>query len=85
MRKQRYILSFLAVMALLYYAIPNLQFGLQTSHQLFTTAWVILAFLAISGNLIGILYSHPKSMIKSQRQKIIQGQKVQKRQYVRKV
>jgi hypothetical protein len=56
--KQRYLLSLLCAIAMLYYALPQLPFtnGNGSLQQLFAFSWFAFAVIVIGGNLSAILY-----------------------------
>ncbi len=57
--KQRWFLSILSALALLYYALPRLPFekGLP---QYFSLLWITFALIAIGGNLAAFLFAEKK-------------------------
>jgi len=55
--KQRFVLCILITVALLLLAIPRLPFTGEGLGTVFAFAWIAFAFMVISGNLIGLLYS----------------------------
>lgn len=59
MKRNRYLLSLLASVFLLYYALPRLSFTAEGAKGTFSMAWIALAFFVVAGNLTGLLH-HPK-------------------------
>lgn len=58
--KQRWGLSILAAVALVYYALPRLPIESGGLPMYFSLLWIAFALLAIGGNLAEILYAEPK-------------------------
>jgi hypothetical protein len=55
--RQRYLLSLLCAIAMLYYALPQLPFFVgEKAAQLFAVIWFAFALVVIGGNLSAILY-----------------------------
>lgn len=54
---QRYILSILCALIMLYYAIPRLYFESSGLPKYFSIAWLLFAIMTIGGNLGALLYS----------------------------
>lgn len=68
--KQRWFLSILSALALIYYALPRLPFGEVGLPQYFSILWLIFALLAIGGNLAAFLFAdaHNKSLERKDKQ-----------------
>lgn len=58
--KQRWLVSIMSALALLYYALPRLPFDASGLPQYFSLLWLVFALLAIGGNLAAFLYAEPK-------------------------
>lgn len=58
--KQRWLLSILSSMALLYYALPRLPLEGSGLPYYFSLLWLAFALLAIGGNLAAVLYAESK-------------------------
>lgn len=56
MRRNRLLLCFLLGIAIIFYGVPYLTFQGDTMTVLFSTSWLLFALIAISGNMIGLLY-----------------------------
>ncbi|WP_017726589.1 hypothetical protein [Halalkalibacterium ligniniphilum] len=54
--RQRYTVSLLAAIALLFFAIPRLPLHEEGLGFVFAFMWLAFAFFVISGNLLGLLY-----------------------------
>ncbi|OZM57968.1 hypothetical protein CIB95_06325 [Lottiidibacillus patelloidae] len=55
--RQRYLLSLLCAIAMLYYALPQLPFfSGNEAAQLFAVTWFLFALVVIGGNLSAILF-----------------------------
>jgi hypothetical protein len=55
--RQRYLLSLLCAIAMLYYALPQLPFFKEDMFaQIFALTWFLFALVVIGGNLSAILY-----------------------------
>jgi integral membrane sensor domain MASE1 len=59
--KQRYLLSLLCAIAMLYYALPQMPFLGSSLEQYFAFAWICLAFIVIGGNLSAILFTNDET------------------------
>lgn len=57
--KQRWLLSILSALALIYYAMPRLPFT-EGLPGYFSILWVTFAVIAIGGNLAAFLYAESK-------------------------
>lgn len=60
---QRYILSILCALIMLYYAIPRLSFESVGLPKYFSIIWLLFALMAIGGNLGALLYSERKQKV----------------------
>ncbi len=56
MKQQRLLLSLLLSIVITFYGVSYLSFQGEFSQVAFSVAWSFFAFLAVSGNLVGLLY-----------------------------
>ncbi|MCT8137386.1 hypothetical protein H1D32_06270 [Anaerobacillus sp. CMMVII] len=56
MRRNRLLLCFLLGIAIVFYGVPYLNFQGDLKEVIFSGAWLLFALLAISGNMIALLY-----------------------------
>jgi len=61
--KQRYILSILCALMMLYYAIPRLHFDAAGLPKYFSILWLLFALIVIGGNLGELLFSERKQKV----------------------
>ncbi len=61
--KQRYILSIVCALMMLYYAIPKLHFNTSGLPKYFSVAWLLFALIAIGGNLGELLFTERKQKV----------------------
>lgn len=61
--KQRYIVSILCTLMMLYYAIPRLHFNATGLPKYFSVIWLLFALIVIGGNLAELLFSERKQKV----------------------
>lgn len=76
----RLLLCLLICGVLLYYGVPRLSIGADGLEGIFAISWLIFALIAISGNLIGLLY-RPKVKKTSTTQSTNQRNRAKLRRY----
>jgi hypothetical protein len=79
MKKNRYILSLLLGIALLYYAVPFLSFDVSVN-GVFSVVWVIFALFVISGNILGIFHSQKQTNAIKQKREVRRQAKSRRRE-----
>lgn len=81
MRKNRLFLCFLLGVTIVFYGVPYLNFQGDLKTTIFSFSWLLFAMMAISGNLVAILYR--KRIIKSEtiRQSLVTQRKQKARHY----
>lgn len=79
--RNRLIISLLISGILLYYAVPHLVLQTNSLEGIFSLGWLGLAFIVISGNLIGLLYSPKNSREKQSIKKAKMNRPERMRQY----
>ncbi len=80
MLKNRLLLSLLCIAALLYVAVPRLPMTEDGLAGWFAIAWLVLALMAIGGNMAAIMYL-PKRKRIINKVKLAEVKKVRLRQY----
>lgn len=78
--KQRLVLSLLSILALVYFALPQLSMQGHGKSTLFTWVWLGFCLIAFGGNLAGLLYRPERTREKYREQR---GVKSPQRQYKR--
>ncbi len=82
MRRNRLFLCFLLGIAIVFYGVPYLNFQGDLKTVLFSVAWLLFALIAISGNLIALLYGKRVNRNAITTKQLYKQQKKQKvRQY----
>lgn len=81
MRKNRLLLCFLLGIAILFYGVPYLNFQGDLKSLLFSVAWLLFALIAISGNMIALMYGKRVNRSTTIRSKISSQKKQKVRQY----
>lgn len=81
MRKRRLFLCFLLGITIIFYGSPYLNFQGDLKVVVFSVAWLLFGLVAISGNLIALLYR--KRVIKNEtiRQRLVTQSKQKARHY----
>ncbi|WP_339147243.1 MULTISPECIES: hypothetical protein [unclassified Sutcliffiella] len=80
MLKNRLLLALLCIAALLYVAVPRLPVTEDGLAGWFAIAWIVLALMAVGGNMAAIMYL-PKRKRMVQKAKLAQVKRVRLRQY----
>lgn len=81
MQKSRLFLCLLLGIAIVFLGLPYLSFQAELSKVVFSVAWLLFALVAISGNLIALLFRHKVNKNKKSRQQIYTHKKQKVRQY----
>ncbi|RXI98540.1 hypothetical protein DS745_19665 [Anaerobacillus alkaliphilus] len=81
MRRNRLLLCFLLGIAIMFYGVPYLNFQGDTKTIVFSIAWIVFALIAISGNMIALLYGKRVERSRTTRQKASPQRKQKVRQY----
>lgn len=81
MRRNRLLLCFLLGIAILFYGVPYLNFQGDLKSLLFSVAWLLFALIAISGNMIALMYGKRVNRSTTIRSKISSQKKQKVRQY----
>lgn len=76
MKRNRIFLCLLLSIAITFFGVSYLNFQGESKEFLFSVAWVVFALIAISGNLIALLYGEKIDKKKIQKQKQLKQQKV---------
>ncbi|QFT90175.1 hypothetical protein FIU87_16035 [Bacillus sp. THAF10] len=78
--KNRLLLAMLCIAAMLYIAIPRLPLAADGLAGLFALAWILLAIMAVGGNIAALLYL-PKRKRVIQKVKLAEAKRARLRQY----
>jgi hypothetical protein len=78
--KNRLLLALLCIASLLYVAVPRLPVTEDGLAGWFAIAWIVLALMAVGGNMAAIMYL-PKRKRMVQKAKLAQVKRVRLRQY----
>lgn len=62
--RQRLFLCLLLIGAMLYYAVPRLNFKGATEEQIFAAAWLLFAIFAVAGNVATLLFADRRKKVK---------------------
>ncbi|OIJ12409.1 hypothetical protein BKP37_13290 [Anaerobacillus alkalilacustris] len=81
MRRSRLFLCFILGIAIVFYGVPYLNFQADLKTTIFSATWLLFALMAISGNLIALLYGDRMKQIKTTRKNISIQKKQKVRQY----
>ncbi len=81
MRRNRLLLCFLLGIAIVFYGVPYLNFQGDTKTIVFSIAWILFALIAISGNMIALLYGKRVERSRTTKQIIAPQRKQKVRQY----
>jgi len=81
MRRNRLLLCFLLGIAIVFYGVPYLNFSGDMKTVIFSVAWLLFALIAISGNLIAILYGTRIYKNATTRQELTRQKKQKMRHY----
>ena len=73
--KQRLVLSLLSILALVYFAFPQLQMQGKGESVLFTWVWLGFCLIAFGGNLAGLLYRPANNREKQRERKMAKSQR----------
>ncbi|WNF36046.1 hypothetical protein RJD24_16555 [Bacillaceae bacterium IKA-2] len=81
MRNNRLFLCLLLGVAIIFYGVPYLNFFGDMKTVIFSVAWLLFALMAISGNLIALLYRKRISKNETIRQNLVTQRKQKVRHY----
>jgi type IV secretory pathway VirB3-like protein len=81
MRRNRLLLCFLLGIAIVFYGVPYLNFQGDIKTVIFSIVWLLFALIAISGNMIALLYGKRVDRSGTMRQKVSTQRKQKVRQY----
>lgn len=82
MRRNRLLLCFLLGIAIVFYGAPYLQFQGDVKTTIYSVMWLLFALIAISGNLIALLYGKQMQKKNPTTGKIATHRKQKVRQYI---
>jgi uncharacterized protein HemX len=77
----RLLLCLLICLALIYFAVPKINVLAPGKEGTFAALWLVLAILAVGGNVTGMIYGTKKQKRKLQKRMAVEQQKRQLRQY----
>ncbi|MFN7250661.1 MAG: hypothetical protein ACK4M9_07655 [Anaerobacillus sp.] len=81
MRRNRLLLCFLLGIAIVFYGVPYLNFQSDLKAMLFSGAWIFFALLAISGNMVALMYGKRVNRSATMNKKLVSQRKQKVRQY----
>lgn len=74
--RERLLFCLLLIGMMLYYALPKLSFTGSTEQTIFSVSWLLLAFLAVGGNVATVLFSSNRKQGKKMKKSHVEKKRV---------
>ncbi|WP_042345362.1 hypothetical protein [Bacillus massiliigorillae] len=74
--RERLLFCLLVIGMMLYYAIPKLNFFGTLEERLFAISWLLLAFLAVGGNMAAVLFTPNRKRARKMRKRQLEKKRV---------